>query len=359
MKKLHLQILFLCIILIGCNKEDNTQKKFYTLSQISTTTYDKNNAGLHDDFIVKVVMDKNDNIWIGTFAKGIAKFDGANFHVYNTQNSGLSNDSIWDMVFDNQNNLWIATMNGLSKFDGVNWATFNMKNSNLPVKFISTVAVDKDNIVWLGCGNAEEGGLMKFDGVNWELYTTENSSLPCRIINKIFIDKNNNKWIATNVFQGNGGIVKIDGNNWTVFNKNNTIMPLNCAEEITQDMDGNIWVASASYFFEESESSLLRYDGKNWEVFKPNNSTQNKLTNRITCLKADMYNNIWIATSPEPGQQPNYEITMFNGKEWFVLSDFDSTFPHTYVKDMLFDKNNILWIGQTGFGLMKTIITLK
>jgi ligand-binding sensor domain-containing protein len=358
MNKHYLQILFLLIILTGCKKEQEAPQETHPISRISWTTYDKNNSGLQDNFIVSVEIDKSDNIWIGTFSNGIAKFDQSKWYVYNTQNSGLSNDSIWDMAFDNQNVLWIATKNGLTKFDGTNWTIYNRENANLPVKFISAVAVDMDNIIWLGCGSSEEGGLMKYDGTNWELFTPENSSLPCRIISKIYVDKSNNKWIATWPYQSKGGVVKIEGDNWTVFNMDNTIIPYNMADDITEDPDGNIWVAITALFYDEYgvfEGSLLRYDGNNWKEFKPHDYIP-KLTNRITCLKADMNNNIWITTMPESMEPQKYEIAMFNGTEWYVISDIDSTFPHDYVEDMEFDKNNNLWIGHTGLGLTKLML---
>ena len=357
MNKHYLQILFLLVILTGCKKEQEAPDGLHSISQISWTTYDKDNSGLQDNFILNVEIDKNDNIWIGTFSEGIAKFDGINWIVYNTHNSGLSNDSICDMCFDNQNNLWIGTSNGLTKFDGTNWTVYNMENSNLPVRFVFSVAVDKDNILWIGCGNSEKGGLMKFDGTNWELFTPENSILPSRIISKIFVDRSNNKWLATWPYQDKGGVVKIEGHKWTVFNKYNSIIPYNMADDITQDKNGNIWVAITALLYDKYgvfEGSLLRYDGKNWKEFKPHDYVP-KLTNRISCVKVDMNNNIWIATEPESNEPQKYEIAMFNGKEWYVVSEIDSTFPHDYIDDMEFDKNNNLWIGLIDFGLSKLI----
>lgn len=354
MNRCHLQVLFLLMVLAGCNPE--APEEPHSISRISWTTYDQNNSGLQDNFILSVEIDQSDNVWIGTFSEGIAKFDKSNWYVYNTQNSGLSSDSIWDMTFDHQNNLWVGTVHGLSKFDGTNWAVYNKENSPLPVNFITSVAVDKNNILWIGCGNANAGGLMKYDGQNWELFTPENSDLPCGIITSIFIDKDNNKWIATGQYQSKGGVVKISGDKWTVYNMTNTIMPYNHADYITQDMSGNIWVAQTALLYNEYDffdGTLLKYDGKTWMEIKPHNYNP-KLTNRIRCLKADKDNNIWIATMPESGPPiEKFEIAMFNGKKWSIMADIDSTFPNSFVQDMELDKNNTLWIGQADFGLTK------
>ena len=348
--------------LVGCKKSVETSEVLHTISRINWYTYTSTNSNLPENFVTNIEINNVNEIWVGTFSKGVAKFDGINWQVYNTKNSGLSNDTIWDMTVDNQNNLWVGTSNGLSRFDGTTWTVYNWTNAPLPTRNITSVAVDDNNIVWVGCGNSIEGGLLKFDGFTWQLFTPQNSILPCRIIDKIFIDNKNNKWIATNQYQGNGGVLKINNENWSLFNKNNTIMPYNSSDDISQDKNGNIWVAMAALLYDKPnyfDGSLAKYDWNSWKEFKTHEEIP-KLTNRINCIRADKFNNIWAATMPEGFPSfGEYEIAMFNGLKWSVLSDIDNTFPHSFIMDMDFDKNHNLWIAQSDIGLTKVEIEMK
>lgn len=363
MKNSFYKLTVLLLTFTGCNVDENIiHEKHSSISQIEWMTYGTTNSGLHDDFIVCVEIDQEGNKWIGTFSKGIAKFDGTNWTVFNSKNSGLSNDSITDMTFDKENNLWVGTKNGISMFDNSNWEIFNTQNSDLPINLITAITIDQQDNIWIGCGHSSAGGLMKFDGSKWTLFTPENSILPCRIINDIFVDRENNIWIATFQYFDKGGIVKISEEIWTLYDKDNSPMPYNFADDIIQDLDGDIWVSTSAIIYSEEgvfHGVLLKYDGNNWHAYYPHDSNP-KLTNRIFCIKNDNYNNIWITTIPEEGSTiEDYELAMFNGQEWFITSDYDSTILSSLVVDMEFDLQNRLWIGNAGYGLTKMEVDLS
>lgn len=80
----------------------------------------------------KILIDKNDLMWIATKGSGILKFDGNNFTIINTSNSNLPDNNVNDIYFDEENNFWVSTRNGLAKYDGTRWLIFNKSNSALP-----------------------------------------------------------------------------------------------------------------------------------------------------------------------------------------------------------------------------------
>jgi hypothetical protein len=57
--------------------------------------YNSDNSGLPCDFVRSIMLDNNQNIWIGTFGGGLAKFDGTDWTVYYTDNSGLPNGRVY------------------------------------------------------------------------------------------------------------------------------------------------------------------------------------------------------------------------------------------------------------------------
>lgn len=344
-------LIFLICLLFSCQKEEEEIKPFYTnkiLKGITWEVYGKE-TGLHSDFIVCLASDEFRNIWIGTYSNGIAKFDGLVWEIFNTSNSGLPNDSIEEITFDRNEILWIATKySGLAKFNGSEWVIY--KDADFPGlnNKIRSIAVDMDNVKWIAYGHFEEGGLVKFDDTNWTLFTPENSVLPSCMIDQIHVDKDNRIWAGTH-----GGLVSIQNGQWTVFNKDNTIMPYNWIWDISSDSQGNIWFGSNAMLYSEYfAGTLLRFDGKYWYENKPSES--GKTTNRVHSIVTDNWGNIWVATGDLTLEQSfGYQISMFNGQEWFVLSDLDPTFPNTFVLDMVVDQDNILWIGGISVGLIK------
>ncbi len=121
------------------------------------------------------------------------KYDGENWTVYNTTNSELPDNYINALMIDQQENKWIGTEQGLAKFDGENWTVFDTTNSDLPGNYIFCIVSDAQDNKWIGT----DGGLVRFNGENWVVYTDENSNLISNWISAIAIDKHGNKWIGT------------------------------------------------------------------------------------------------------------------------------------------------------------------
>ena len=70
--------------------------------------------------------------------------------ILNANNTDLPDNFVKAIVIDRENNKWIGTANpvnpgGLVKFNNKKWTTFNSKNSELPNKPINTLQFDKEN----------------------------------------------------------------------------------------------------------------------------------------------------------------------------------------------------------------------
>lgn len=80
---------------------------------------DKDSAfGLNSDHITCIYKDKKENLWIGTFGGGLALYDRDNnlFRTFD-KNAGLDNNAISCIMEDEKGCLWITTLKGISRFN--------------------------------------------------------------------------------------------------------------------------------------------------------------------------------------------------------------------------------------------------
>ena len=95
----------------------------YNLSTNQSKIYEhlkSDHTSLNHDFILNIIKDHNDNIWIGTYGGGLALFDIKNGSFQNwTTADGLCNNFICTILEGNDGNLWLTTSDGLSCFNPV------------------------------------------------------------------------------------------------------------------------------------------------------------------------------------------------------------------------------------------------
>ena len=126
--------------------------------------YNESNSSLPYNRVYALAIDGSDNIWIGTYGGGLAKFDGTNWTVYNTSNSGMPDNLVLSLAIDGSDNIWIGTWGGLAKFDGTNWTVYNTSNSGMTDNWVYALAIDGSDNIWIGTWL---GGLAVFneDGI--------------------------------------------------------------------------------------------------------------------------------------------------------------------------------------------------
>ena len=99
---------------------DYTESKYSVIGSFidgTWTVYDAENSVLPRGYILDILVDQNDDVWIAT-DDGLVHFDGENWDVFTTENSGLVNDKVRCLAVEDNNTLWIGTEGGLSKYTG-------------------------------------------------------------------------------------------------------------------------------------------------------------------------------------------------------------------------------------------------
>ncbi|MDA6070830.1 hybrid sensor histidine kinase/response regulator [Flavobacterium sp. AC] len=135
----------------------------YNLSNKSYIHVNKNNqnyySGLDAVDIQTIFIDSKQNIWIGSWDRGIyfLKNGTTRFVNYNTVNTtGLKSNRIFSFSEDSKGRIWIGTfIKGLHYFDNksntfVHCDSKDFTDNSIDKAFIRKVFVDSDDILWVG-----------------------------------------------------------------------------------------------------------------------------------------------------------------------------------------------------------------
>ena len=107
-------------------------------------------ADYKPDYIVSMILDKKNRLWIGTWGGGLSMLDTKTFRFRNfTTEDGLPGNFILALEEDHSGKLWIGTNNGLSQFDGKVFNNFSRING-LKSKFIFSLEASRDHSLWIG-----------------------------------------------------------------------------------------------------------------------------------------------------------------------------------------------------------------
>jgi signal transduction histidine kinase/ligand-binding sensor domain-containing protein/DNA-binding response OmpR family regulator len=154
----------------------------------------------------------NDILWLGTFGKGLIRYDTANntYQIIGNDNYSdnfLSNNRIRTLLIDKNDNLWIGTQSGLNR---INLNDFGNKNYRIRQFFfdnkvlsgddILTVFQDKKDRIWVG---TKAKGLYLFTGKIFKKINLNIGNSDITSIHSISEDSNNNLWLSSNY-----GIIK-------------------------------------------------------------------------------------------------------------------------------------------------------
>jgi ligand-binding sensor domain-containing protein len=168
-----------------------------------------------------ILTDKKGNVWFGTQAEGVCRYDGKKLTWF--KEKGLSGPAVLGLFEDSKGNLWFGnngaglfqydgkTLRNLTEEKGLNNADFRASGKQGLETLARVYSINEDNEgnIWVGTVDA---GVWKYDGNNLTNYTTKDG-LTSNAVNTIYKDKTGALWFGTD---GNG-ICKFTGTRFAEF----------------------------------------------------------------------------------------------------------------------------------------------
>ncbi len=286
-------------------------------------------------YVVAILQDSKGNIWFGTLAKGVAKYDGKKL-VYLTSADGLPSNRVVNIIEDNSGNIWFATGAGISNYNGKIFTNYSEKDG-LCSDMISSLLIDSKGVLWIGTW----GGVCKFDGMQFQNFPIPYPKIETRInpdtknwITEIIEDDKGNIWFARDGY----GAAKYDRTNFTHHLKKNGLYSNNVME-IEVDSHGNIWFGSRVGEKDnpdpkkrKGKGGVTKFDGKSYIHF-PNILGLNEAD--VFEIYKDSSDNIWISTT-------NFGVYKYDGTE------FKNYEVPIAIMTMTEDDRGNMWLGGAG-----------
>ncbi|WP_312790031.1 two-component regulator propeller domain-containing protein [Sphingobacterium sp.] len=237
-------------------------KQKQTFSHYNKKTY----PGLGSDLVWTVREDHHSNLYIGHVDAGLSIISLTNRKVKNLRHSkddpnSLPSDVVRAILIDNNDNVWIGTDNGLALYQKENerFVLFKHKVTNtnsLPSNSIYSLTLLNDGKLAIG---TEKGGLSFLD-INKQMfldpaqvtldnigYSDDNTGLSNSTVREVYQDTFGNIWLGT--YGGGINFIGHRGNyfrTWTYSPVQTKPIVLNnpVAWGITSDLHGKIWIGT-------------------------------------------------------------------------------------------------------------------
>ena len=167
-----------------------------------TTWTSYSSSDLHWSGVNATAFDSNGDKWFASPLGGITHFDGTTFTPYDTSN-GLLSQFVTDILVDNNDNKWVGTSSGMSVLDASNTSfTQHTRMYIMPLPDtlnpVVDIAMDSYGRIWTAIyvGYLAEGGIAYWDGSQWEDFHVSDGLVGPNV-RGLVIDSDDNVWLAT------------------------------------------------------------------------------------------------------------------------------------------------------------------
>ncbi|HEX2956919.1 MAG TPA: two-component regulator propeller domain-containing protein, partial [Chitinispirillaceae bacterium] len=195
--------------------------------------------------IKKVVIDKNNDLWIVS-ENGVSRItENQDTVVFQTKSSSVRDVALGTMVntiaFDNNNTPWIGTGLGIKRYENSVWIDDTTLKQFLPQTGILSSGVNvnclhfDNDTLWIGTSM----GLFKRYENTCLHYDTTASMLPDMNVQCIKTNRLNGVWVGTR-----GGLVQMAGEKHAIYTTDNTPLIDNDITACVVASDGNIWIGT-------------------------------------------------------------------------------------------------------------------
>ena len=310
-------------------------------------------TGLSSHAIQGLMVDRDDNVWIGTWEAGLnVHFRNKNkFALYRHKTNieqSLLRDKITSIACEDNSKVWVGSNSGLTLLDRkaniykhfiVNPSTSTILNNN----DINFLHMDKEgDLIVLTWGTGMR--ILKKGSTNFQNYHFNNGQSNSYFTSVESSKTPNKLWIGT---QESGLLLfdKLTGIFTPIpeLNKQGILAEIH-VNSILEDSKGILWIGSYN-------NGMFRFDTHTREVrhFVQSDKPGSIKGNHVFQIYEDTQNRIWIATNG--GGLCLYQPKTGTFKTWTTIDGL----PNNTVKGILEDKHQNLWLA-TNEGLSEFLI---
>jgi len=289
------------------------------------------------EYVVEIWEDQKGNLWFGTMAQGLVRYDGK-LLTYFTTKDGLPENTVVSIVEDKEGNIWLGTHMGAAKYDGKSFTRYNHSQGlqGMGCKLM----IDQKGNLWAGTNS----GVFQFDGKGFVPFELPQPKIDASSYKwtkgkvwELMEDREGNMWFGRDGL----GACKYDGESFTHFTKQEGL-PSNNVSSILQDQAGNIWFGCLSSDFPEyrNEGGLARYDGKSMQQYPNEKGLSN---NDIYTLAQDRAGNVWIGAI-------GHGVYRYDGETFALFAETDRTdlIERMGLQAFWEDRKGTIWLGFSG-----------
>ncbi len=304
--------------------------------------------------------DQAGNLWFGTTADGIYKYDGQSFTQFTTSD-GLYSNTVWCVFEDTTSKLWVGTAAGASYYNGNTFTKIQITRPNgdnlFPTTLQNNLASGRYDVFDI---IQDKSGKLWFATVNG-VYIYADNSFTSFIVNegkrgfrnpkknnveRILEDSSGNLWFGGRV---NEGVFRYDprlpsgqGNSLTNFPLK-ALKGHNWAWPVLEDKNGHIWFSNWG--------GVYRYDGNSFTTFTQKDGLASDTVTRII---ADKNGILWFGCGGENGGLCRYDprLPIAKGKSFTCFTTKDGLINNK-VWTILEDSAGYIWVGTRNNGLSR------
>ena len=167
-----------------------------------TTWTSYSSFDLHWSGVNATAFDSNGDKWFASPLGGVTHFDDTTFTPYDTSN-GLLSQFVTDILVDNNDNKWVGTSSGMSVLDASNTSfTQHTRMYIMPppdtLNPVVDITMDSYGRIWTAIyvGYLAEGGIAYWNGNQWEDFHVSDGLVGPNV-RGLVIDSDDNVWVAT------------------------------------------------------------------------------------------------------------------------------------------------------------------
>ena len=278
---------------------------------IEFNVYNRSNTPeLTTNTISTLVVDQDDNLWIGTNGGGLVKYSNGTFTKLNTDS--INGSIITALTEGVQEELWIGTRGGLARLQNGRLSKFEapeLKNAN-----VTTLFFDYKERLWVGTAAQ---GIFLIDN-NGIMNLGQRHGLQSNFIRAIYVDSKDNVWIGSD-----RGVAIIDESGIHPMDSVDGA-PTTFTNRFLEDPEGNIWVAA--------HDGLRRYSNK----FELVDDTREVGHHIVQSLFLDQEKNLW-AGSYRVG------LSRLNQSKFLLIGSSEGL--NNQVINVTYQDDSIYWAG--------------